>query len=98
MKYLPIEDCYVGYVYRVYARNFSYAIYTGNGFIGVREKFGREFLFTEYHVDTDPNFGTVRPVGAILGAKAPFIEEELTMDNERLLSYMQIVEKQECEK
>jgi len=29
--------------------------------IGIREKFGNEFLFEEFHWDTGPPFGTVNP-------------------------------------
>ncbi len=95
--YLPPEECHVGYVYRVHARNFGIAICIGGdacGFMGVREKFGREFLFTEYHWDKDSNFGTVKPLEEMFyGSKAPFMERELTMDNEYLLHYMQTVER-----
>jgi hypothetical protein len=32
------------------------------GFVGIREKFGSEYLFTEYHWDTGAPCGTVHPV------------------------------------
>jgi hypothetical protein len=32
------------------------------GFIGIREKFGHEYLSTEYHWDTGSPFGTAKPV------------------------------------
>jgi len=44
-------------------RNLSYGVYDGKeGFIGIREKFGHEFLFTEYHFDQGPPFGTVHTI------------------------------------
>jgi hypothetical protein len=32
------------------------------GFIGIREKFNHEYLFTEYHYDTGAPYGTVHSV------------------------------------
>ncbi len=32
------------------------------GFVGIRVKFGIEFLFVEYHWDTGEPFGTVKPI------------------------------------
>lgn len=31
------------------------------GFIGIRLKFGSKYLFTEYHWDQGPPYGTVQP-------------------------------------
>lgn len=37
--------------------------YGGNeGFIGISDKFGRRYLFTEYHWDQGPPFGTALPL------------------------------------
>lgn len=51
-----------GGVYDIRCRNFNVGVFDGNrGFIGVREKFGREYLFTEF---LPPGaFGTVVHVG-----------------------------------
>jgi len=65
-KHIKLEDCQKGHIYKISARNFNIGIFDGDtGFIGVREKFGDRYLFTEYHWDTGPPFGTVRPLEAI---------------------------------
>jgi hypothetical protein len=69
-EYIKINDCKVGTLYRLHARNFSYGIYagesrSGHGFIGIRYKFKDVYLFTEYHWDDGPPFGTVKPFTAI---------------------------------
>lgn len=62
-RLLPLEQCTVGTVYRVYSRNLLVAVYAGNGgFVGIREKFGDRYLFTEYHWDCGPPYGTLRPL------------------------------------
>ncbi|AEJ94913.1 hypothetical protein SEA_TYKE_54 [Mycobacterium phage Tyke] len=60
--YIPRDDLVVGAVYELRSRNLVAGVWTGRGFIGIREKFGEEYLFTEYHYDDGPLFGTVRPV------------------------------------
>lgn len=48
-------------IYRVVCRNLNLAVYDGDlGFIGIREKFGSTFLFTEYAWEQGPPYGTVR--------------------------------------
>jgi hypothetical protein len=60
--FIAQEDCELGGVYRLKSRNLRVGVYDGNGgFIGIREKFGDLYLFTEYHFDTGPPHGTVRP-------------------------------------
>ncbi len=63
--YLSLEQCKVGHVYRVRSRNLRLAVYCdewewegaepGNHddprFVGIRRKFGSEFLDSEYHWD-----------------------------------------------
>jgi hypothetical protein len=57
-----MTECIKGHVYKLRSRNLAYGIYDGNnGFIGIREKFGDLYLFTEYHWDQGPPYGTVRP-------------------------------------
>lgn len=52
----------VGRVYKIKSRNLVLGVYKGNGgFIGIREKFGHKYLFTEYHHEMGPPFGTVKP-------------------------------------
>lgn len=61
--WIPKEACIKGRLYILRSRNLPMGVYNGEGgFIGVREKFGTFFLFTEYHWDNGPPFGTVKPV------------------------------------
>lgn len=61
--YIPVTECVKRKVYRIDSRNLLYGVYDGNfGFIGIRSKFGVRYLFTEYHHDQGPPFGTVRPL------------------------------------
>jgi len=66
-SYLPIDQCKDGYLYRIHSRNLSTGIYSekSKGFLGIREKFGHNFLFEEYHWDTGAPFGTVHPIECI---------------------------------
>lgn len=60
--YIKLEDCKERFLYKIFSRNLSYGVYDGNsGFIGIRNKFGMDYLFTEYHWDAGPPFGTVHP-------------------------------------
>ena len=63
-EYLKIDDCIQGGLYKIDARNFSLGVYnkTKQGFIGIRYKFGSEFLDLEFHWDTGEPFGTVKPL------------------------------------
>lgn len=69
MDYIPREKCREGYVYRIRSRNLDLGIFHRkpglggfeSGFIGIREKFGNLYLFTEYHHDDGAPFGTVYP-------------------------------------
>jgi hypothetical protein len=62
--YIPLSACKHGFLYRLNARNLIQGVFNENtnGFIGIREKFGDEYLFTEYHWDTGAPFGTVKPI------------------------------------
>lgn len=61
--YIPIDQCVNRGVYRIHSRNLSVGVYCpeSQGFVGIREKFGTRYLFTEYHYDTGASFGTVFP-------------------------------------
>jgi hypothetical protein len=62
-NYIPLADCAFRYIYKVVSRNLTFTVYNGNGgFIGIREKWGTRYLFTEYHWDNGPPFGTVCPI------------------------------------
>lgn len=60
---IPIGECLHGGLYRVEARNFSIGVYSSDstGFIGIRQKFGTQYLDTEYHWDIGAPHGTASP-------------------------------------
>lgn len=61
---IAIPDLKVRGVYQCDGRNFSFAVWDGGVFIGRRHKFGWR-LSGEQHHDSDPRFGTVRPLKLI---------------------------------
>jgi hypothetical protein len=91
---IPIEDCKKGYLYLINSRNLDLAVYDGDGgFIGIREKFGQRFLFTEFHWDTGEPYGTVRPqeeleyCPVVNVSEGNFSEKEYTQ-NQELFDYL----------
>lgn len=66
-NYIKIEDLKNGYLYEIDARNSQLGIWKSDlkGFIISRTKFNDTFLFMEYHYDTGPPYGTVKPVREI---------------------------------
>ena len=64
---IPMSECKHGWLYKIDSRNLILGVYneTQQGFVGIREKFGNEYLFTEYHWDTGAPFGTVCPQEAL---------------------------------
>ena len=59
---IPLDQCVVRHVYRLHSRNLCIGVYDGDrGFIGIREKFDRHYLDTEYHWDTGAPHGTAHP-------------------------------------
>jgi len=67
MEFIPLEQCVKGTIYKIHSRNLRIGVFNGDtGFIGIREKFGHEYLFTEYHYDCGAGgYGTVRPIEII---------------------------------
>lgn len=61
-NYIKFDDCKEGFVYKIYARNFQYAIFYKNKFYGVRYKFSDVFIDGEIHWDKDEMYGTVKPL------------------------------------
>lgn len=64
MEYIPLAQCKDHYTYIIRSRNLIVGVFreSTGGFMGIREKFGSEYLFEEFHYDTGAPFGTVRPV------------------------------------
>lgn len=63
MDDIPLER---GGIYEIRSRNLRVGVFDGeDGLIGIREKFGERYLFTEYR--NDGPYGTVRAVIRRLG-------------------------------
>lgn len=67
---IPIDELVPRGIYRLYSRNLLVGVWNGKtdkwcGFVGIREKFGDRFLFSEYHWDTGAPYGTARPLELI---------------------------------
>ncbi len=62
--YLPLKECRPRHIYKLNSRNLKYGVFNpkDNGFIGIRTKFSNRYLFTEYHWDTGPPYGTAKPI------------------------------------
>ena len=86
-NYIKLEDCKERHVYRIHSRNLSVGVFDTTAFIGIRSKFGEEFLFGEFHWDTGPPFGTVRPIEEI-GALPNHIQVDDAGSNHDLFQYL----------
>ena len=64
LDYIRLSECKDRRLYKIHSRNLITGVFSEkvNGFIGIREKFDDKYLFTEYHYDTGPPFGTAKPV------------------------------------
>lgn len=63
LEYLTIEECEDGMTYKIDGRNFDYGVYTikTKSFLGIRHKFGNQFIDSEEHYDCGAPHGTVFP-------------------------------------
>lgn len=77
--YLGIDECINGYLYEIHSRNLTHGVYRelDNAFVGIRTKFGERFLFAEFHWDTGPPYGTVRPLRQIGPSGVEHLREDL---------------------
>jgi hypothetical protein len=75
-QYIKREDCKDRVLYRIASRNLRFGVFNKaeNGFNGIREKFGRLYIFQEYHYDNGPPFGTVLPLIELTEVLPPEIE------------------------
>ena len=71
-EYLSKEACKDRQLYRIRSRNLDLGVYRAEsgGFLGIRTKFGRRYVFEEYHWDNGEPYGTVKPI-ADLGETLP---------------------------
>jgi len=60
---IALADCKHGFAYKITSRNLTIGVFNADtrGFVGIREKFGSEYLFTEFHFDTGAPHGTASP-------------------------------------
>ena len=61
-EYIKIKDLIVGDQYYCDARNFKVGTWDGEKFCYIRQKFGHVYEDKELHWDTDPRYGTVKPL------------------------------------
>ena len=92
--YIKIEDCIHGGLYKVDCRNFSYGVFNkkDSSFIGIRHKFGYTYLFSEYHWDSGPPFGTAKPLGFIKKCDLP---DDLIIDHEMVIITQEMIDRGE---
>ncbi len=57
---IPLASLIHKRIYRIHSRNLVVGVWNKdtNGFVGIRNKFGSEYLFTEYEYDTNDKYGT----------------------------------------
>jgi len=62
--YLKVNELFTGHLYKIHSRNLQgLGVYDGDGgFIGIRHKWGNNFLTTEIHWDVDEHHGTAKPL------------------------------------
>lgn len=72
MKKIDMDLLVDGEAYRIRSRNLVVGVWRADrrGFIGIRNKFGSDYLFTEFHHDADPYVGTVNGMEP-LGVRVP---------------------------
>lgn len=91
IQYLELSECKPRGLYRIMCRNFRLGVFNGAegdraGFIGIRNKFETDYLFTEYHYDTGAPFGTVFPMKYICDLPE---EIEMSEDSQALFAWLE---------
>ena len=85
-KYIPLSMCADGWLYEIKSRNLTLGVFRKDkkGFIGIREKFGHEYLFVEDHWDTGAPFGTVKPQKRLERCPVDNLDEFLEREDGKL--------------
>ena len=93
--FIPLVLCQHGHTYHVIAQNFSVAVFDANAkhFVGIREKFEVEYLYTEHHIEVDPNFSTALPyalleVCPVIDLREGIVEDRTMIYNAELYEYL----------
>ncbi len=96
MSYLSIDRCREGHLYRILARNGLVGIFRRNNepkfnaiFLLPRNKFGRDYVFPEYHWDCGEPFGTAKPLEEL--EKVP--DNIINAEEDIQLEYLMLWEK-----
>ncbi len=95
---IPLTNCKNRHLYKISSRNLIFGVFNSenNGFVGIREKFGDEYLFTEYHWDTGAPFGTVKPTEDLGEVPENLIASESIgekfADNKELFDFLKVKE------
>jgi len=92
-EYLKMDSLSDGYAYKIFARNAYVGIWLAHkkSFLIARYKCGpNPYLFEEYHWDSDPRFGTVKPLELI--EKCPTLTPNYDMQDKKILRYLQDLE------
>lgn len=93
MTYLKIHELKKFYLYKINGRNAYAGMWTGTHFITSRNKFGSTFLDKELHWDSDPHFGTAKPLEEIKR-----INPITRVNPTKLLTLLTKIDKQEDQK
>jgi hypothetical protein len=56
------NDLILRNIYEIRSRNLNCGVWTGEGFIGIREKLGDKYLFQEFFYDGENPVGTAEPI------------------------------------
>lgn len=94
-NYIAMPDCVHGAIYKLHSRNLSYGAYDkeAQGFIGIRQKFGDRYLFTEYHWDTG---GRAKPKKLICGPDSNMAITENSEKGAELFKKLDALESLNC--
>ena len=88
MKTIALRDCKKGSVYWVEARNFKLAVFDGEVFVGIREKFGTKFLDSERHWDEEDTerrvMGSCKPIREVGFVPDGVLDTKYVSENGRL--------------
>lgn len=87
--HIPLRSCIDGHVYKIYSRNLDVGVFNAEheAFTGIRNKFGWNYLFSEFHYDQGPPYGTVSPLED-LGPLPAGITDNLQLQNQPLFEYL----------
>lgn len=94
-KYLKMNGLKDGFLYNINARNGKFGVWVEKkkGFVLSRFKFGDNFPFIENHWDSDPHFGTAKP----LKEMGPCPVDTENYSSKEMLDFLNEVDNARCE-